>query len=67
MYKPKQLSDWSDEEKCKKFNEFYMYALDNFDFILCNQTELKDCDHFAYEMIMDLLGEGVWGEINKLL
>ena len=67
MFHPKKASDYTPEEKIKKFDEFHRYAIDTFDFILSNRYEMKDASEYAYEMLVDLLGEGVWDEIKKVL
>lgn len=67
MFHPKKASDYSAEEKVQKFDEFHRYALDIFDFTLSNRYEMKDAPQYAYEMFLDLLGEGVWNEFKEAL
>ena len=64
---PKKLEDYSDDEKIEAFDKLYKVALGEFVHIMENQCESKDIEHWCYEAIMELLGEGVWDITNDVL
>ena len=68
-WEPRPLSDFSDEEKIKFFDQTYRGAVDDFEFMKENDGEpRKDTQHYAWEDTMSLLdndGESVWTILRK--
>lgn len=62
---PKQKTDYSNEEKIKKFDEFIDSALSNYDHIMKTNRNLPDVEQYAFEAIMELLGEKIWDVVNE--
>lgn len=64
---PKQNLEYSPEEKIKHFDQFHQFAWDAWDYFHSQKTEIKDVKQHAYEMVMDLLGTGVWEAKSEIL
>lgn len=62
-FHPKKASDYTPEEKIKIFDDFHQYAVDVIDYMKCHGQPMEHSEQYAYEMIIDLLGEGVWKHV----
>lgn len=64
IFRPRNVSEISVQEKIDGFNKLYTLALENFDQII-NGEKNGDMKHWCYEAVMNLLGPGVWDVINN--
>lgn len=55
---------YSHHEKGKAFDALYNMALEELEVIRKEGQHSKDIEHWMYEQVMGLLGEGVWEVIN---
>ena len=60
------LESYSVKEKCKRFDEIFKLAKELFDYKSKEGYEMKDADHWCFEMVLELLGTNVWDVYSKL-
>lgn len=61
----KKLSDYTDEEKCEKFDELYRMAREDFAHVREHGYAPKDSKHWMFEAVMELLsGAEMWDAYN---
>ena len=57
----KKLKDYTDEQKIEWFDKMFNWAKTMLDAHL-KRKRIKDYEHYTWEDVMDLLGDGVWDE-----
>lgn len=62
----KKLEEYSNKEKIEWFDKMYRQAQDNIEEFKKEGVEPKDCDHYAWEEMMLLLGEDIFKEWNSV-
>lgn len=66
-FKPKEASDYTTEEKCRLFDDLLAKARDYYDRATRGEWVDEDDEHYIFEAVIELLGEGVWDVINEHL
>lgn len=66
QWNPCELDSYSAEGKAAKFDELYKLARDHFDTKRKDGWGTKDIEHWCYEAVVGLLGEGVWDALNAM-
>lgn len=61
----RSLDSYTSEERIKKFNEMYNFAIKRLQYRIQGEYD-KDVHYYAFEMIMNLLGEKIWNVWNGL-
>ena len=60
----KQLDQYTNEEKCAKFDALYRFAKEHYDSNKYSGYTNDDSKHYIYEDVMNMLGEYVWENYN---
>jgi hypothetical protein len=68
MWRPRPLSDFTNEDKAKAFDALYAKTLDWFNEVVQTGYAPRDDDQYIFESLMEMtLGKGVWGPINAAM
>lgn len=59
-WKPRPASEYTAEEKAAAFDKFHKLAMEQWETRQKDSFGVKDMEHWCYEQVMELLGEGVW-------
>lgn len=63
--KLRKLDSYTDKEKLAEFDRIFNFAMEIMTGKLKGK-EPKDAEQYCFEMVMQLLGKGVWDVYNKL-
>lgn len=65
-FKPKTISEYTAEQKVAIFDKFLIEATEYFNGLMTGEIhDDNDCEHYFYEDVVSLLGDGVWDAINN--
>lgn len=62
----KRLEEYTTLEMLDWFEKMYKEAKRQFEYLQEHGHEEKDAEHYTWETVIELLGEDIWEEWNKL-
>jgi hypothetical protein len=65
-WRPKYHHEFTAAEKTVAFNKLHDLAMDHYSKVHDGKRD-EDATQFIFEAVMELLGEGVWTEYNRLM